>query len=124
MEAATVTKKAPNEDIGHVTCTYCKTQQPVRRNAKKKLYINCSNDGVIQPALPHFQSWMMDNATLYGPGGKPDVAPREVPPPKTPEPDRRDTPTLAVVPTPTPTQTATPPKVSATKRPIGMRLFK
>ena len=62
-----------NEDKGKVICPFCNGSAPVRRNSRGKLYFNCPIDGLIQPALPHFQSWMMDNATIYGPEGAPEV---------------------------------------------------
>lgn len=83
-------KKPPNKNIGEVLCTYCCTKQPVRRNAKGKLYINCSNCGVIQPALRFFQEWIFERCNIYG-AEKPDPAPA-APPAKSPEPDTHDTP--------------------------------
>ena len=67
-----------NEDKGKVICPFCNGSAPVRRNSKGKLYFNCPGDGLVQPALPHFQSWMMDNADIYGPEGAPEA---ETPPP-------------------------------------------
>lgn len=83
-------KKPPNETIGEVICSYCCTKQPVRRNAKGKLYINCSICGVIQPALRFFQEWILEHGKIYG-AEKPDPAPA-APPAKSPEPDTHDAP--------------------------------
>lgn len=101
-------KKPPNETIGEVTCAYCCTKQPVRRNAKRKLYVNCSNCGVIQPALRFFQEWILEHCTIYG-AEKPDPAPA-APPAKSPEPDTHDAPLAEPLPL---AAEATPPKAEA-----------
>ena len=63
------------EDRGSVVCPFSGSVAAVRRNAKGRLYFNCPSCGVVQPHGAGFQSWMMDNAELYGPGGKPEVEP-------------------------------------------------
>lgn len=85
-----------NEDKGRVTCPFCSGTAPVRRNAKGKLYFNCSNCGLVQPALGRFQSWMMDNAAIYGPEGAPDDS---APPPVE---VKKETPPVAPPPAPAP----------------------
>ena len=68
-----------NEDKGRVKCPFSGTSAAVRRNSKGRLYFNCPSCGVIQPHGAGFQSWMMDNAVLYGPDGKPEVETPPVP---------------------------------------------
>ncbi len=96
-----IVKKGPNEDIGAVVCAFCGTEQPVRVNAKNKKYYNCSNCGVVQPALPFFQEWLLSNAKIYGPD-RPDPSERRPSPPpaKGPGPDRRDKATAPAAPPP------------------------
>lgn len=107
-------KKQPNPDAGECRCPFCGTDQPVRKNVNGKLYLNCSNCGVIQPSLPHFQEWVLENAKLYG-ADKPDrPAPRPAPV-KTPEPDTREAPRAAPV--------AAAPEKPAPKT-AGLRIFK
>lgn len=122
MEETTVAKpakKPPNPDAGEVLCPFCKTDQPVRKNIKGKLYINCSNDGVVQPSLPHFQEWILENAKLYG-AEKPDrPAPRPTPV-KTPEPDLKDAPRAEPVAAVAPAKPASPPPQPSS----AFRLFK
>ncbi len=86
-------KKGPNEDVGAVVCAFCGTEQPVRVNAKGKRYYNCANCGVVQPALPFFQEWVLEHAKLYG-ADRPDPAERRAAPPpaRGPGPDRSDDP--------------------------------
>lgn len=89
--AAKPLKKQPNPDAGECRCPFCSTDQPVRKNVKGKLYLNCSNCGVIQPSLPFFQNWVLENASLYG-ADKPDRPTPRPAPVKQPEPDRADAP--------------------------------
>lgn len=128
MEAQVVIvkKKPPNDDVGEVKCTYCRTMQPVRRNIKGKYYINCTNDGVIQPALPHFQEWILENATIYGAEKPERTAPRPVPV-KSPEPDTSDAPAPAPAvdpPSPNVTVLETKPEPAPVKKSRGFRILK
>lgn len=73
-----------NEDKGRVECPFSGTSAAVRRNSKGRLYFNCPSCGVIQPHGAGFQSWMMDNAELYGPEGRPEAPPPIATPPAAP----------------------------------------
>lgn len=89
----------------------------MRKNVKGKLYLNCSNCGVIQPSLPHFQEWVLENAKLYG-ADKPDrPAPRPAPV-KQPEPDRADAPRVE------PAAAAAPAREKQQPAPTGFSIFK
>ncbi len=85
-------KPTKNPDAGEVACPFCRHPAPVRKNANQKLYFNCARCGIVQPALPAFQEWLLEHATLYGPEGKPEP----VTPVKQPEPDTRDDPKMKI----------------------------
>jgi len=55
-----------NETIGHVQCPFCSKQADVRKNKKLRLYIACPIDGLITPALPHGQAWILDRVKMLG----------------------------------------------------------
>ena len=89
------------EDCGSVVCPFSGTPAAVRRNAKRRLYFNCPNCGVVQPHGAGFQSWMMDNAKLYVPGGKPEApAPIATPPaaPVEKKPEEKPAPAVTAAP--------------------------
>ncbi len=66
-----------NPDIGEITCAFTGEKGcPVRRDRNGKFYY-VSGAGMIKPNMAAGQAWMMDNATLYGPTGKPTPAPSE-----------------------------------------------
>src|SRR5712692_6181473 len=85
-EVAAPAKRSPNADVGKVTCPFCMHDAPIRKNSKGKFYINCPYDGLIQPALPHFQQWIMNNARLFSPE---DDTEELIDPIRPPEPETR-----------------------------------
>lgn len=54
------------ENVGEIECPACHTTQPVRKDKKGKVYINCNNCGILQFALDGGQKWIMEHATIYG----------------------------------------------------------
>lgn len=81
-------KPTCNPDVGDVCCPFCGGTAPVRKNANMKMYYNCSTCGIVQPMLQHFQGWLMEHATIYGPEGKPAA----VAPANQPAPEKNDAP--------------------------------
>lgn len=75
-----------NETIGHVECPFCSKTADVRKNKKGRLYIACSTDGLITPALAHGQAWILDRVKMLGApveaGKADDVAPTVTTPTK------------------------------------------
>lgn len=119
-------KKPPRETCGTCECPFCRTEQPVRKNINDKFYINCTTCGVVQPALPYFQEWILEHARLYGadgPGKRPPAVPA-----KSPEPDTRDEPRIEPAPVelPAAAQTAPPAamKAKTVEKKTGFGMFR
>ena len=70
-----------NKQIGEVTCIVCGASCPVARRKDGKLYYRCAPTacGTVQLPGPGFQEWMLENATIYGPEGKPETPPAPAP---------------------------------------------
>lgn len=66
------------ENVGHIDCPLCKTEQPVRKDKNDGLYINCAVDGLIQPKLAGGQSYLLENTRWLG--SKPAKKPAATPP--------------------------------------------
>lgn len=64
-----------NPDLGEIDCPLGGStphQAHVRKYANgRKLYIACARCGMLQPSLQHGQDWILSNARMYGPEGKP-----------------------------------------------------
>ena len=95
-----------NDTIGRVICPFCKSRCDVRKNVRSKLYFMCPVDGIVQPNLPGFQDWMLENAEIYGPSGAPVDAPPPAP---------KSAPAPAPAPKPTPAPVPAPPPAPAPK---------
>ena len=55
------------ETIGKITCPFCATSADARKNKKGKLYFSCMRCGLVQPALPAFQDWILENVKIGTP---------------------------------------------------------
>lgn len=85
-------KPARNPTIGEVACAHCGTASPVRQTVAEKgskLYYNCPKCGPKFGSTETFQNWMLENATIWGPGEDRRPSP---PPEPEPEPARDDPP--------------------------------
>ncbi|MDT0603496.1 hypothetical protein [Thalassotalea castellviae] len=71
-----------NADIGEITCAWCSSVVPVRKNRNSKLYVACSNCGQQPLNAQGGQDIILERATIYG--AAPKAAPVE--PAKNPEP--------------------------------------
>lgn len=62
-----------NPNIGTCPCPICKAPAHVRKMSKGQglLYLSCADCGHITPRLGKGQTYILDNATLYGPEGPP-----------------------------------------------------
>ena len=67
-------RKPKNEDIGEIRCPFTGDLSPVRRDCNGKLYY-VGKAGMIKPNMPTGQNYMLENATIWGAGGKPHVIP-------------------------------------------------
>lgn len=63
--------KQKNPNIGMINCPICRSISPVRQNVSKKFYFDCATCGRITPNLPSGQSWVLENATIWGASGTP-----------------------------------------------------
>ena len=63
--------KQKNPNIGMINCPICRRISAVRQTVKKKFYFDCASCGRITPNLPAGQSWVLENATIWGSEGKP-----------------------------------------------------
>ena len=55
------------ETIGKIICPFCATSADARKNKKGKLYFSCVKCGLVQPALPAFQDWMLEHVKIDTP---------------------------------------------------------
>lgn len=63
-----------NENIGEITCPICQQAGDVRRYKNgKRLYWACGC-GIIRPATQIGQDFILERATIWGAGGKPEQA--------------------------------------------------
>ena len=75
-----------NPDIGTIACAHCKDTAAVRKNRNSGLYYACKNCGLIMPRLKGGQEYILANATMYGPEGKPEEVASDPASPPTPVP--------------------------------------
>lgn len=101
-------------DIGEIR-HQCGTVAGVRRDKNGGLYLACSTCGLVRMSLPGGQSWILENATIYGPAGKPEPAPPPAPEPPAAKP--------AAAPAPKPAAAPPPPPPAATRRPFLPTIF-
>lgn len=66
-------------DIGEIRHE-CGSVAAVRRDKTNKFYLACPTCGLLRYSLRGGQEYILNNATMYGPEGKPE--PAEVPAPK------------------------------------------
>lgn len=59
------------ETIGKIECPFCSSSADARKNKKGKLYFSCARCGLVQPALPAFQDWMLEHVQIDTPTGEP-----------------------------------------------------
>ncbi len=60
-----------NESIGYLNHE-CGHKADVRKNKKNKLYVMCPNCGQLFYNLPGGQEFILNNAVMFGAGGKPE----------------------------------------------------
>ena len=73
-----------NADIGEITCAWCNSVVPVRKNRNSKLYVACSHCGQQPLNAQGGQDIILERATIYGA----DVKTTPVQPTKSPEPEQ------------------------------------
>lgn len=72
-------------DLGDIRCpqSYCGKPSHVRRAEGRGLfYVHCRDCGPVFMRSAVGQDWIMDNATMYGPEGKPEATPAPAPAPE------------------------------------------
>lgn len=85
------------ESVGQVRCPICEEGQiaEVRKNEKGKLYVFCKECGIHHLNSAKGQEWILANATLYGPEGKPAAPVQKPKPAAAPKPQPKPAPAEA-----------------------------
>lgn len=107
-------------DIGEILHAPCGKVAPVRKNANGKLYINCPRCGMGTYVLPAGQDYILANAKMFGPDGKPEEAPTPAPAAKVSAQQAAPTPTPTPAPKPAP---APQPKKEEPKKDTGWTIL-
>lgn len=55
------------ETVGTINCPFCARVADARKNKHGKLYYSCMTCGLVQPHLPAFQEWMLQNIKIEAP---------------------------------------------------------
>lgn len=88
--------KPINRTIGNCVCSTigCGVLSAVRRmkGGSGRLYLVCSECGTIRPTGQRFQSYILNNAELFGPEGGPEPVPVDIG--SVPEPENTEMPMI------------------------------